>query len=154
MFLCCLQVRSCVYTAYQEDHGGALEEQGSGWRVACIPPFKIPTMDIGSLGHKDIMRNSYQPKMLLFALDELFYIYDQIKKQRRADEKIVVTYEILCFSSNWCTERQHGFKKTSMPNAMALLNVDDAHHLECLAWAVYNGVLLVGPWPKLPGDHP
>ena len=31
-----------------------------------------------------------------------------------------------------------------MPNALSLLNVNDAHHLECLAWAVYDGALLVG----------
>ena len=41
-----------------------------------------------------------------------------------------------------------------MPDTLALLNVDDTHHLKHLAWAVYNGVLLVGPWPELPGDHP
>ena len=68
--------------------------------------------------------------------------------------KIVVTYEILCHSANWCTERWHAFKKTGMPDALALLNMDDACHLECLTWAVYDGTLLVGPWPKLPGDHP
>ena len=50
------------------------------------------------------MRDSYRPKMLLFTLDELFYIYDQIKKQQRADEKIVIAYKILCLSTNRCTE--------------------------------------------------
>ena len=92
--------------------------------------------------------------MLLFTLDELFYIYDQIKKQRRANEKIVVTYEILCLSAQWCTEHRHGVEKTGIPDALSLLNVDDARHLEHLVWAVYNGMLLVGKWPKLPGDHP
>ena len=95
----------------------------------------------------------YVTKMLLFALDELFYIYDQIKKQWRANEKIVITYEILCLSANQCTEWQHRFEKTGMPDTLALLNVDDTHHLEHLAWAVYDGTL-VGLWPKLPGDHP
>ena len=32
--------------------------------------------------------------------------------------------------------------------------MDDTCHLEGLAWAVYNGPLLVGARPKLPGDHP
>ena len=41
-----------------------------------------------------------------------------------------------------------------MPDALALLNVNDAHHLEHLMWAVYDGALLVGPQPELPGDHP
>ena len=41
-----------------------------------------------------------------------------------------------------------------MPDALALLNVDDAHHLERLMWAVYDGALLVGMRPELPGNHP
>ena len=41
-----------------------------------------------------------------------------------------------------------------MPDALALLKVDDVHHLKRLMWVVYDGVLLVGPWPELSGDHP
>ena len=125
-----------------------------GGRDACIPPFKTPTMDVRSLHHEDVMRDGYRLKMLLFTLGELFYIFDQIKKQWRADEKIVVAYEILCLSAQWCTKQWHRLEKTGMPDALALLNVDDARHLERFAWAVYDGVLLVGTWPELPGDHP
>ena len=123
-------------------------------RDTCIPPFKTPTMDVGSLHNEDVMGDGYQPKMFLFTLDELFYIYDQIKKQWRVNEKIVIAYEILCLSANQCTERWHGFEKTGMPNTLALLNMDDTRHLECLVWAVHDGALLVGPRPKLPGDGP
>ena len=133
---------------------GLWKARALGGRDACIPPFKTPSMGIGSLHHEDVMRDGYHPKMLLFALDELFYIYDQIKKQRRPDEKIVVAYEILCLSMNQCTDQWHGFEKTGMPDALSLLNIDDAHHLEHLAWAVYNGALLVSERPKLPGDRP
>ena len=157
MFVCCLQVRSSVYHAYWEDllpgHGGALDEQGTG-RDVCIPPFKMPSMQISSLCHEEVMHDGYRLKMLLFVLDKLFYIFNQIKKQRRVDENIVVAYEILCLSAQWCTKRQHRVEKTSVPDALALLNVDDAHHLERLAWAVYDGTLLVGGWPELPGDCP
>ena len=31
-----------------------------------------------------------------------------------------------------------------MPDALSLLNINDACHLECLAWVVYDGALLVG----------
>ena len=82
------------------------------------------------------------------------YIFHQIKRQRRADEKTVVVYEILCLSMQWCTEGQNRLEKTGVPDALALLNVDDARHLEHLVWAVYDGALLVGTWSKLPGDHP
>ena len=70
------------------------------------------------------------------------------------DAKIVVPYEILCLSMQRCTKWWHGVEKTDVPDALALLNMNDAHHLECLAWAVYDGVLLVGRQPKLPGNRP
>ena len=133
---------------------GLWKARALGGRDVCIPPFKMLSMDIGTLHHEDVMRDSYWPKMLLFALDKLFYIYAQIKKLWRADEKIVITCEILCLSTNRCTDWQHGLEKTGMPNALALLNMDDARHLKCLMWAVYDGALLVGLQPKLPGDHP
>ena len=40
-----------------------------------------------------------------------------------------------------------------MPDALSLLNLNDTHHLECLTWVVYDGALLVGRQPELPGDH-
>ena len=40
-----------------------------------------------------------------------------------------------------------------MPDALALLNVNDVHHLERLAWVVYDSALLVGARPELPGNH-
>ena len=40
-----------------------------------------------------------------------------------------------------------------MPDALSLLNVNDVCHLERLTWAVYDGALLVGRRPELPGDH-
>ena len=133
---------------------GLWKSRALGGRDVCIPPFKMPSMGISSLRNEDIMRDGYCPKMLLFIFGELFYIYDQIKKQQRPDEKIIVAYEILCLSANWCTEQWHRFEKTGVPDALALLNVDDAHHLEQLTWVVYDGTLLVGEWPELPGDRP
>ena len=59
----------------------------------------------------------------------------------------------LCISANRCTDRCNGIEKMGIPDALALLNVKDARHLECLAWAVYDSTLLVGPRPKLLGAH-
>ena len=97
--------------------------------------------------------DGYHPKMLLYALDELFYIYAQIKNSQGADGKIVLAYEILCISANRCMDWQNGVEKTGIPNALALLNVADICHLKHLTWAVYDGVLLVGTWPKLLGNQ-
>ena len=120
----------------------------------CIPPFKTPTLNKETLQPEDSMRDGYHPKMLLYALDELFYIYAQIKNSRRVDGKLVLTYEILCISANRCTDRQNGGEKTGVPDALALTNVNDVRHLEHLAWAVYDGALLVGLRPKLLGNCP
>ena len=70
------------------------------------------------------------------------------------DEKIIAAYEILCLSVLRCTKRRHGVEKTDMPDALALLNMNNARHLEHLVWAVYDGALLVGGWPELPGNCP
>ena len=68
--------------------------------------------------------------------------------------RLTVAYEILCLSALQCTEWWHGSKKKGMPDSLSLLNVNNTCHLERLMWAVYDGALLVGLWPKLPGNHP
>ena len=123
---------------------GAVEDEGPGGRDTCIPPFKIPTLNRETLWAKDSMRDGYHPKMLLYALDELFYVYAQVKNSWRADDKLVLAYEILCISTNHCTNQWNGVEKTGMPDALALLNVNDIHHLKHLTWAVYDSTLLVG----------
>ena len=85
------------------------------------------------------MSDGYHSKMLLYALDKLFYVYVQIKNSRREDDKLMLAYEILCISANRCTDRQNGIEKTGVPDALALLNVNDVRHPERLAWAVYDG---------------
>ena len=131
-----------------------MEDEDPGERDAGVPPFKTPILHKESLWPKDSMRDGYHPKMLLYVLDELFYIYTQIKNSQRVDDKLMLAYEILCISANWCTDRQNGVEKTGMPDALALLNVNDIRHLEHLTWVVYDGVLMVGPQSKLPDDRP
>ena len=115
-----------------------------GGTDVCIPMFKTPTMQHSTLHNEDVLRDRYWPKMLLYALEEPFYIFDQVKWQWGMDEKLIVAYEILCLSTLRYTKWQHGHEKKGVPDALSLLNVGDTHHLEHLAWAVYDGVLLVG----------
>ena len=124
-----------------------------GGRDVGIPPFKTPTLNKGMLWAVEIMRDRYHPKMLLYTLDKLFFVYAQIRDSPR-DERVVLAYEILCISSSRCTDRQNGVEQMGMPDALALLNTEDARHLEHLAWAIYNGALLVGLWSKLLGPQP
>ena len=130
-----------------------MEDQGPGGRNAGVPPFITPTLNKGTLWATDIMRDGYCPKMLLYALDELFFIYVQIRDSPR-DERVMLAYEILCISSNRCTNRPNGVEQMGILDALALLNTEDARHLKCLAWTVYDGALLVGPWPKLLDPQP
>ena len=58
----------------------------------------------------------------------------------------------MCLSALRCTKRQHGSEKTGLTDALSLLNVNDTCHLECLTWVVYDGALLVGGQPELPGN--
>ena len=122
---------------------GLSKTRALGGRDAGIPPFKTPTLNKGTLWAAEIMRDSYHPKMLLYALDKLFFVYAQIRDSPR-DERVMLAYEILCILSIMCTDRRNGVEQTSIPDALALLNTEDARHLKHMAWAVYNGALLVG----------
>ena len=131
---------------------GLWESRVLGGRDACIPMFRTPTMQPGSLCHEDVLCDGYRPKMLLYALDELFYVFDQVKWQQGMDKKIIVAYEILCLSTLRCTKWQHGSERMGMPDALSLLDMNHARHLEHLTWAVYDGALLAGGWLELPGN--
>ena len=131
-----------------------MEDQGPGGEGCGHPSFQDADPQQRDVRAEDSMRDGYHPKMLLYVLDELFYIYTQVKNSQRVDDKLVLAYKILYISANCCTDRRNGIKKISVPDALALLNMEDVQHLERLTWAVYDDVLLVGPRPELSGNHP
>ena len=63
--------------------------------------------------------------MLLYMLDELFYVFAEIRNAHR-DDKVVLAYEILCILANQCMDRCNGVEQMGVPDALALLNVEDA----------------------------
>ena len=67
-----------------------------GGRADGFVTFKMPTMQCGTLCNKDMLHKGYWPKMLLYDLNELFYIFDQEKWQQGIDERLIVAYKILC----------------------------------------------------------
>ena len=103
---------------------GLWKTRALGKRYAGIPAFKTPTLNKETLWAEESMRDGYHPKMLLYTLDKLFYIYAKVKNSQRGD-KVIQSYEILCISANQCTNWWNRIKKTSMPDALALLNVED-----------------------------
>ena len=58
---------------------GLWKTRALGGRDASVPPFKTPTLQKGTLRAAESMMDGYHPKMLLYTLDELFYVYAQIK---------------------------------------------------------------------------
>ena len=118
-----------------------------------VTSFKMPTIQCCTLPNENVLHEGYRPKMLLYALDELFYIYNQVKHHGGVDEKLVVVYEILSLTMLRCMECRGWVEKHGVPDAMSQVNINDICHLECLAWAVYNRALLVGSQSELPGDH-
>ena len=78
-----------------------------------VASFKMPTMQHGTFWNKDILHEGHRPKMLFYALNELFYIYDQVKRQQGIDERLVMAYEILgltvlcCRALKWVREAGH-----------------------------------------------
>ena len=52
-----------------------------------------------------------------------------------------------------CTEHWGWVEKIGMPDALPLVNLKDTRHLERLAWAVYDGALLLGSCPELLGER-
>ena len=89
------------------------------------------------------------PKMLLFALDELSYVYQYIDN---IDMQHVVAYEMLSFTSHRCTEWHNGMPKPECDMhrpAMPHINLGDLGSLKRLAWAVYDGIYVPGNQPTL-----
>ena len=115
----------CTGRTFTHAMEGLWKTRALGGRDAGIPPFKTPTLNKGTLQAAEIMRDGYCPKMLLYTLDELFFVYVQIKDSRR-DERVVLAYEILCILSDRCTNRCKGVEQTGIPDALALLNTEDA----------------------------
>ena len=83
---------------------GLWRTRALGGRDAGVPPFKMPIFNKETLRAEDSMRDGYRPKMLLYVLDELFYVYAQVKNSQRVDDKLVLAYEILCISTNRRTD--------------------------------------------------
>ena len=113
-----------------------------------------------SLSHKDLIpcdkeRKGLRLKMLLYALDELFYVFRKLGLND-VDGRQVLAYKILSLTSVCCTERHNGKPidpHMTMGVTSTMMDVDDKAWLERLTWAMYNGVLLLGDVPPLSRQH-
>ena len=102
----------------------------------------------------DMLRTSYHPRVLMYALDELFFVFKKLRANN-FDMQSMVAYEILQIVSHQCME-WHGSEKKKenmLGDAYPWVDFQDADGLECLAWAVYDRVFVPGNKPALSGYY-
>ena len=88
------------------------------------------------------------PRMMLYALDELFYVYRGVGTND-VDGQHIVAYEILTVVLLCCTEQCSNPKKAcnTLGNAYPRVNLNGVNGLKHLAWAIYDGVYMPGNLP-------
>ena len=93
--------------------------------------------------------------MLLYAFDELFYVFRGLRATD-IDPQHVVAHEILSFALLHCMEQCQGSPMDpclTVREASTMMDVHDEVYLECLVWVVYEGALLPGDAPALSGSQ-
>ena len=102
----------------------------------------------------DLKRTGMHPCMMLYALDELFYMFWGIGTND-IDGQHVIIYEILTLASLCCTEQCGSPKKpcNTLGDAYPRVILSNVNGLECLAWAMYDSMFVSGDPPVLTGHH-
>ena len=109
-----------------------------------LADFQMPTY--GEIGVPiDLKRTGTCPRMMLYTLDELFYMFRGIGTND-IDGQHIVAYEILTIASPCYTEQHSSPKKScnTLGDAYPRVILSDVNGLECLAWAVYDDVFVPG----------
>ena len=119
-----------------------------------VADFQTPTYDQDMGMPINVLRTSMHLRMMLYALDELFYVYRGMDTND-VDGQHVIAYEILTVALLYCIEWHGNPKKAcnTLGNAYPRVNLNDVNGLECLAWAIYDGVYVPCDLPVLKGHH-
>ena len=119
-----------------------------------VVDFHTPTFQRETSVALDMLRIGYHPCILMYMLDELFFVFKKLWAAN-FDVQCVVAYDILQIASHRCTE-QHGSKKKKgnmLGDAYPQVDFRDADGLDCLAWAMYDGIFVPGDKPALFGHY-
>ena len=112
----------------------------------------MPTYD-QEMGTPCILKRTWTcPWMMLYAVDEMFHVFQGVGANN-VDKQRIVAYKILTLALLHCT-KWHGCAKkhcNTLGDAYPLVDLTDVDDLECLGWAVYNGVFIPGNPPT--GHH-
>ena len=114
----------------------------------------MPTHDHKTGMPIDLKRTGTCPCMMLYTLDELFYVFWGIGTND-IDGQCIITYEILTVASMHCTEWCSSPKKpcNNLGDAYPRVVLSDMNGLEHLRWAVYDGMFVPGDISVLTGHH-
>ena len=115
-----------------------------------LADFEMPMFD-REMGMPCILK---RPCMMLYAMDEMFHIFQGMGDSDVNGQRVVAC-KILTLASLHCME-WHGCAKkccNTLSDAYPLVDLTDMDNLECLAWAVYDGIFIPGDPPILTGCH-
>ena len=119
-----------------------------------IANFQMLTYERGMGAPINVLRTGSHLHMLLYTLDELFYMYKGVGGSDM-DGQHVDAYKILKVASlhcmEWCSSQKK--KCNTLRAAYQRVNLSDVDGLEHLTWAVYNGVYMPSDLPDLTGHH-
>ena len=113
-----------------------------------------------------VRREGHCPKVLLWMMEEFFHISHSLT-DTDCDGHLILCYELMMEAEHHFRIKRgggagHRRPSSSAGNASPCLqdkledvawNKPDSKTLECLVWSVYNGVLSLGPTPKLMGPE-
>ena len=117
----------------------------------------MPTYEWDTGAPINVLRTGSHPRMFLYALNKLFYVYRGVGVND-TDRQHVVASKIFKVASLHCTEQYGSQKKESntLGAAYPRVNLSGMDGLEHLTWAVYDGVYVPGNLLDLTyncGDH-
>ena len=119
-----------------------------------LADFQMPTHDHEVGMPIDLRRTGTHPCMMLYALNELFYLFWGVGTNN-IDGQCIIAYEIHTIALLHCMEQCSSPKRpcNTLGDAYPRVVLSDMNGLECLAWAVYDGVFVSGDPSVLTGHH-
>ena len=122
------------------------------WRDAVRgwPNFNALSLSVVNLDKVSLLHSGHCPKMFLFLLEEMAYVYAHISTED-IDGLQVMVYEVLTMAEMWYRLHKRSVNPQDMTlgDAMSHVVLGDIARLERLAWAIFDGVLAAGTSPEL-----
>ena len=119
-----------------------------------LADFKMLTYDHEMGASCNQKRTGTCPRMMLYAMDEMFHVFRGVGANNLYGQCIVAD-KILALASLHCMEWHGSDKKccNTLSDAYPLVDLNDMDGPERLAWAMYNGVFIPGNPSRLTSHH-